>query len=246
MPFTLAHPAAVVFMKNKYLDLWGLILGAMAPDFIYFILFNPSSNLGHTFIGFIILNLPICFLLNYLINKYIKDAFIINLPEFISKYYIYLLRHKNNIKNINEAIVFIYSCMIGMLTDVIWDGFTHKTEYFVIKLSFLRNKIDILGIQIPIFKIIQHGSTVLGFIIIFFYLYKIRKLNNKFKAKSRSKLIYHVIAIFIQILTIFCSHIIFEKFGVGRLVVTFINGLFIGYLISSIIYKYNSKNFSII
>lgn len=72
MPFTLAHPAVVIFSKNKNFNLLGLILGSMAPDFIYFLLFNPSSNLGHTLLGFIILNLPICFLLNYLILKFIK------------------------------------------------------------------------------------------------------------------------------------------------------------------------------
>lgn len=241
MPFTLAHPSAVVFIKNRYLNLFGLILGSMAPDFIYFLLFNPSSNLGHTFIGFIILNLPICFLLNYLIFKFVKDAFIINLPTFISKYYIYLLNYTNDIKSFKEAIVFTYSCIIGMLTHAIWDTCTHKTGYFVIHINFLRNKIDILGLQIPIFKIIQHGSTVIGFLILILYLYSIRKLSNKNLNKINNKFRYHIIAIIFQILTIIFSYMIFNSFGIGRIVVTFINGLFIGYLISSIIYKYSFK-----
>ena len=241
MPFTLAHPSAVVFIKNRYLNLFGLILGSMAPDFIYFLLFNPSSNLGHTFIGFIILNLPICFLLNYLIFKFVKDAFIINLPTFISKYYIYLLNYTNNIKSFKEAIVFTYSCIIGMLTHVIWDACTRKTGYFVIHINFLRNKIDILGLQIPIFKIIQHCSTVIGFFILIVYLYSIRKLSNKNLNKINNKFRYHIIAIIFQILTIIFSYIVFKNFGIGRIVVTFINGLFIGYLISSIIYKYSIK-----
>ena len=241
MPFTLAHPSAVIFIKNRYLNLVGLILGSMAPDFIYFLLFNPSSNLGHTFIGFIILNLPICFLLNYLIFKFVKDAFIINLPTFISKYYIYLLNYTNNIKSFKEAIVFTYSCIIGMLTHIIWDECTHKTGYFVIHINFLRNNIDILGLQIPIFKIIQHGSTVIGFLILIVYLYSIRKLSNKNLNKINNKFRYHIIAIIFQILTIIFSYIVFKNFGIGRIVVTFINGLFIGYLISSIIYKYSIK-----
>ena len=241
MPFTLAHPSAVIFIKNRYLNLFGLILGSMAPDFIYFLLFNPSSNLGHTFIGFIILNLPICFLLNYLIFKFVKDAFIINLPTFISKYYIYLLNYTNNIKSFKEAIVFTYSCIIGILTHIIWDACTHKTGYFVIHINFLRNNIDILGLQIPIFKIIQHGSTVIGFLILIVYLYSIRKLSNKNLNKINNKFRYHIIAIIFQILTIIFSYIVFKNFGIGRIVVTFINGLFIGYLISSIIYKYSIK-----
>lgn len=56
MPFTLAHPAAVVFFKNKKFNLTALILGSMAPDFIYFLNFRPYGNLGHQILGFFILN----------------------------------------------------------------------------------------------------------------------------------------------------------------------------------------------
>ncbi|WP_460277277.1 DUF4184 family protein [Clostridium sp. CTA-5] len=79
-------------MKNKYLNLSGLILGSMAPDFIYFILFNPSSNFGHTILGTVILNIPLCFLLNFIYYKYIKDAFILNLLSCISKNYSFFNR----------------------------------------------------------------------------------------------------------------------------------------------------------
>ncbi|WP_265588881.1 DUF4184 family protein [Terrisporobacter petrolearius] len=53
-------------MRSKYFNFSGLILGSMAPNLIYFVLFSPSSNLGHTFWGFLLFNLPMCFLLNYL------------------------------------------------------------------------------------------------------------------------------------------------------------------------------------
>ena len=89
MAFTLAHPSAVIFSKSKKFNLGGLILGSMAPDFIYFLLFSPSSNIGHTPFGFVFLNLPLCFLLNFLFYKYIQDFFIMTLPNFISKKYLY-------------------------------------------------------------------------------------------------------------------------------------------------------------
>lgn len=236
MPFTLAHPSAVVFLKSKYLNICGLILGSMAPDFIYFILFNPSSNIGHTLIGFLLLNLPICFILNYLIDNYIKDAFIINLPFELPKYYCYLISSKNNINSIKKAIVFIYSCIIGMITHVFWDAFTHSTGYFVEHISILRYEIEVLGFSAPIYKIIQHSSTILGFTIILVYLYSIRRISNKSLESNKYK--YHITAIGIQVIVIGFSYLCFEKFGIGRFVVTFINGLVIGYLVSSILYKY--------
>ncbi|WP_419727658.1 DUF4184 family protein [Terrisporobacter petrolearius] len=67
----------------------------MAPDLIYFVLFSPSSNLGHRFWGFLLFNLPMCFLLNYLIYKYIQELFICTLPNFISKKYMYIIKNKS-------------------------------------------------------------------------------------------------------------------------------------------------------
>lgn len=236
MPFTLAHPSVVIFSKNKNFNLLGLILGSMAPDFIYFLLFNPSSNLGHTLLGFVIFNLPICFLLNYLILKFMKNPFIINLPSKICNYYTYLINYDFNLKSTKDIFVFAYSCIVGMLTHIIWDAFTHKTGYFVVNINLLKETIYLFGYQVPIFKLLQHGSTLLGFIVILYYLYTIRKYSNKFIKSNKFQ--YHLIAISIQILIIIFIYLIFDSFGIGRFVVTFINGLFLGYLTSSIIYKY--------
>lgn len=236
MPFTLAHPAVVIFSKNKNFNLLGLILGSMAPDFIYFLLFNPSSNLGHTILGFVILNLPICFLLNYLILKFIKNPFIINLPSKICNYYTYLIHYDFNFKSTKDIFVFTYSCIVGMLTHIIWDAFTHKTGYFVVNINLLKESIHILGYQVPFFKLLQHGSTLLGFFVILYYFYTIRRYSNKYIRSNKFQ--YHLTAISIQILIIILSYLIFKNFGIGRFVVTFINGLFLGYLPSSIIYRY--------
>lgn len=236
MPFTLAHPAVVIFSKNKNFNLLGLILGSMAPDFIYFLLFNPSSNLGHTLSGFVILNLPICFLLNYLILKFIKNPFIINLPSKICNYYTYLINYNFNFKSTKDIFIFTYSCIVGMLTHIIWDAFTHKTGYFVVTINLLKESIHILGYQVPFFKLLQYGSSLLGFFVILYYLYTIRRYSNKYIRSNKFQ--YHLTAISIQILIIILSYLIFKNFGIGRFVVTFINGLFLGYLTSSIIYRY--------
>lgn len=236
MPFTLAHPAVVIFSKNKNFNLLGLILGSMSPDFIYFLLFNPSSNSGHTLLGFVILNLPICFLLNYLILKFIKNPFIINLPSKICNYYTYLINYNFNFKSTKDIFIFTYSCIVGMLTHIIWDAFTHKTGYFVVTINLLKESIHILGYQVPFFKLLQHGSSLLGFFVILYYLYTIRRYSNKYIRSNKFQ--YHLTAISIQILIIILSYLIFKNFGIGRFVVTFINGLFLGYLTSSIIYRY--------
>ena len=87
MPFTLAHPAAVFFFKNKKFNLTALILGSMAPDFIYFLNFRPYGNLGHQILGFFILNLPLCILLAYIFHNFIKSPLISHLPRPLDNWY---------------------------------------------------------------------------------------------------------------------------------------------------------------
>lgn len=238
MPFTLAHPAAVVFIKNKYLNLTALVLGSMAPDFIYFLLFTPSSNIGHTVWGSIFINIPICFFLNFIYYRYIKDPFIYNLPSKLYENYSWLMKVDNKVINVREIFIFIYSSILGMITHVFWDSFTHKTGYFVSKIEFLRSYIDIFGHKIYLYKIGQHGGTLVGFVIIAIYIYNLRNNQKVEITNTNSKIKYHLISILIMILTISSIYFIFDgNISLGRLVVSLINGLLLGYLVSSIIYK---------
>lgn len=165
-----------------------------------------------------------------------KNPFIINLPSKICNYYTYLINYDFNFKSPKDIFVFTYSCIVGMLTHIIWDAFTHKTGYFVVNINLLKESIHILGYQVPFFKLLQHGSTLLGFFVILYYFYTIRRCSNKYIRSNKFQ--YHLTAISIQILIIILSYLIFKNFGIGRFVVTFINGLFLGYLTSSIIYRY--------
>jgi hypothetical protein len=63
--------------------------------------------------------------------------------------------------------------VFGAASHIQWDGFTHKRGYFVEIMPALANKIDFLNIQIPIFKILQHVSTVIGGLVITFAIYKL-------------------------------------------------------------------------
>lgn len=239
MPFTFAHPVAVLPLRNKYFNLSGLVLGAMAPDFIYFILFSPSSSIGHSFLGFILFNLPMCFLLNYLFYKYIQEVFVLSLPNFISRKYMFITKYKNQLTTREDVIKFSYSCIIGMFTHVLWDAFTHKTGFFVEKFIILSRSFIIFETHVPVYKILQHGSTLVGAIIIFIYLYKLKDNRGEFNIKVNKAKIYFNLAI-IQVGVIIISLGIFiltkSYIGLGRIVVTFINSIFIAYLTTGVIF----------
>ena len=52
MPFTFAHPAAVIpfCKKHQYVSVTALVLGGMAPDFEYFLHFRPYGIIGHAWL----------------------------------------------------------------------------------------------------------------------------------------------------------------------------------------------------
>lgn len=241
MPFTFAHASAVLPIKSKKFDLSALILGSMAPDFIYFILFNPSSNFGHSYAGFILFNLPMCLLINYLFYRYIQETFIYSMPKCISDRYMYMTMYKNKICNAMDFWKFTYSALIGMLTHVFWDSFTHSTGFFVVNVPLLNESINILNMDIPLYKILQHGSTVIGFLIIFIYFYNVRDKSGKsYNIRIDKKRIWlSLISIFV--LTMILSIVVFIKLGlfigIGRIVVTIINSVFISYVITGMLFK---------
>lgn len=246
MPFTFAHPSVVLPLNSKYFNLSGLILGSIAPDIIYFVLFSPSSNLGHTFLGFILFNLPMCFILNYLFYKYIQELFILTLPNFISSRYLYMIKNKNILSNKADILKFLYSCLIGMSTHVLWDAFTHKTGFFVQYISLLKNSIILFNINIPFYKILQHSSTIIGFLIIFIYVYKNRDTINKtYYIKINKRKIYLSIISITAISMILFISIFFRKngfIGIGRIIITFINSIFLSYLIIGVMFYSKIQN----
>lgn len=81
MPFTLAHPAAVLPLARSRLHFPALMLGSMAPDFIYFLYGRPVNGYGHTLVGCVLLNLPLVVLL-YAIYRYaVADVFWRHVPD---------------------------------------------------------------------------------------------------------------------------------------------------------------------
>lgn len=254
MPFTFSHPAIVLPINKKfsrYVDLTGLVLGSMAPDFEYFLRFKPLGTIGHNLVGFIFLNLPLCFILAYIYHYIIKDIFILCLPRPLDNWYEYLRQSKSPwiLKNLKSIFIFIYSSLLGMLTHVLWDAFTHESGFFVTIFPPLQKKLLILNYKIPVFKLFQHGSTLIGLIIIVACLYFLRDKNAiRIKGFSNKvKWAYYLSILLCGLFMIFNRmHILKgnELRFLGVYIVTFINGCLVGVVIVSLILKsiiYNDK-----
>ncbi|WP_107839015.1 DUF4184 family protein [Metasolibacillus meyeri] len=166
MPLTFAHPAAILLFprRSKYFYFSALVLGSMAPDFEYFLRGQPGGVIGHTFAGLFYFNLPLVICVYWIYRQFIRQNIINHLPSFLQDTNHYEIAGSKAWK----SIVFCYSALLGMLTHVIWDAFTHRTGFVVERFPILS---ETYGLPIPIYKLLQHGSTILGLTLILIYLY---------------------------------------------------------------------------
>jgi hypothetical protein len=180
MPFTFSHPAIVLpltYLNRKWFSLTGLVIGSLTPDFEYFIRMKVQSNYSHTLSGIFWFDLPLGILLTFIFHNIIKKQLFNNLPTKLrNKISPFILFDWNKYFKEN-LIVIISSIVIGAFSHIFWDSFTHETGYFVVNISALKSEINLLGKQLPFYKILQHLSSLIGGIIVVFSLYSFKNEN---------------------------------------------------------------------
>ncbi len=169
MPFTFSHPAIILPLakcSGRWFSLTGLIAGSMAPDFEYFFRMKIQSNFSHTIAGLFYFDLPTGILLAFVFHNIVKDMLFDNSPKIARSR---LVLFKNFVWNQyfrKHFLVVIISILFGSLSHLFWDGFTHIHGYFVQLLPLLQTNLGVAGKDIPVYKLLQHLSTVLGGICI--------------------------------------------------------------------------------
>ncbi|MBN8572431.1 MAG: DUF4184 family protein [Candidatus Kapabacteria bacterium] len=176
MPFTFSHPAIVLpltFLPRPWFSLTGLVIGSLTPDFEYFLRMRIKSNYSHTIDGLFWFDLPLGLLLAFLFHNIVRDRLFDNLPTFLkSRFSIFRQFDWNSYFKHNWLVVTI-SILIGAASHIFWDSFTHEHGYFVQTIPELQNSVGFFGRQIPILKILQHSSTLLGGLVIAFAIYRL-------------------------------------------------------------------------
>ena len=176
MPFTFSHPAIVLpltFLPRQWFSLTGLVIGSLTPDFEYFLRMRIKSNYSHTIEGLFWFDLPLGLLIAFVFHNIVRDSLFDNLPTILkSRFSIFKQFDWNGHFKRNWLVVTI-SILVGAASHIFWDSFTHDHGYFVQTIPALQNSVDLLGGQIPVLKILQHSSTLLGGLVIASAIYKL-------------------------------------------------------------------------
>lgn len=166
MPFTFAHPAAVLPLRRfKFLHTVPLIIGSVAPDLPYYIPARYTRLMAatHTGLGTLWLDIPIglavllfVFLLRRpltaLMTPRARALCLHSLEEFRRQRLHWLL-----------AIVAIY---VGTWTHLIWDSFTHDNGAIVRRVAALSAPVTIGDYTGTLCHILQYVSSVVGLVIL--------------------------------------------------------------------------------
>ncbi len=173
MPFSFSHPALVLplaLLKPKRFSLTALAAGSMAPDFEYFLRFRIKSTLSHTWEGILLFDLPVALLIAFIFHGLVRNALIENLPLFFKRRLIVYTTYNWNKDFLSRPIVMVLSVLIGALSHLLWDLFTHWHSPLVQRVPFLLQDFSVLGIEIGVYGVLQHLSTLLGLFVLLVFV----------------------------------------------------------------------------
>jgi hypothetical protein len=170
VPFTFAHPAAVVPLLRplgRHAVLSALVIGSIAPDFSYYLPFEMSRTRSHDLWGLFWFCMPTGAAAYALFHGMLAAPLVDLLPDGL----------RARCRAVAEARVapplaaIAVSLFVGAATHVAWDAFTHAGAPIVRVSRALRFHLTtISGYPVSVYTILQHLSTLGGIALLVLWI----------------------------------------------------------------------------
>jgi hypothetical protein len=165
MPFTLAHPAAVLpLRRSRFLHIVPLIIGSVVPDAPYYLPTRAARMLidTHTLYGsfaiclpwgmaVLILTLMLRHPLTALLSPRARWKCLRSIEEFTERPF-------------HWPVAFL-SILIGSWTHIAWDSFTHQSGWTTARVPMLSAPVSIFGWDTETSHLLQYVSSALGLLV---------------------------------------------------------------------------------
>jgi hypothetical protein len=165
MPFTFAHPAAAVPLHRhlgRYGVLSALVIGSLVPDFAYFLPLGVGRTASHSLTGLLWFCLPVGVAAYVVFHLFLKLPLLSLLPVSVSDRLTTSGNKPLSLPQVSWRAVTL-SLLLGAVTHVVWDAFTHNEAVAVAALPWLRVYLFSLGsYHVYPYKLLQHASTAMG------------------------------------------------------------------------------------
>lgn len=163
MPFTLAHPAAVVPLARllgRRVVVSALVIGSLTPDFAYVV---PRLTRGqsHNLPGLFWFCLPVGLALYLLFHLALKRPLAAALPRRLREAVTPILARTPDLPPASWSKV-VLCLLLGALTHLIWDLFTHPGPIVGTIPVLTVNLVTVGWYRLYVYKVLQHCSTLLG------------------------------------------------------------------------------------
>jgi hypothetical protein len=168
MPLTPAHAAAALPIDRAIralgftLPLSAVMIGTWAPDFEYLLLLRPGGKFGHTPLGLIVFCLPLGLLAWATFERLIVPALLPLLPPGLET----RVRADRRARDGHGVVAAGAAVLLGAISHVVWDAFGHSGPLVRWLPVLLAPAFPSALPPVPWYKIIQHGSTLVGAVVL--------------------------------------------------------------------------------
>lgn len=178
MPFTLAHPAAVLPLRHvRFLRTAPLVIGAMTPDVPYYLPLGPNGHplrLGfdtHSVTGSYTVDLGLGMaLLGAAVL--LREPLTALLPPRAR--WLCLAGLEPFTRRAREWLVAPLAIFIGVWTHLLWDSFTHADGWAVRRIPALNDTLTIGWYTGEVFHALQYLSSAIGLTILAVWYARLR------------------------------------------------------------------------
>ena len=148
-----------------------LVVGSLAPDFRYFLNLAPRGHFGHTFQGIFIFCLPAGLAVLWIFQRIMKLPLLSLAPR----------SHQQRLAALAKPFcwgaagrfaLIVASLLLGALSHLAWDAFTHDSGLVVRNLPDMRVPLEEFGTHRPLYNVLQHGSSLLGLTLLVFWYWR--------------------------------------------------------------------------
>jgi hypothetical protein len=170
MPFTLAHPAAVMpFRRLKFLPMPALVVGSMAPDIPYYLPTKFILAIGdtHTLYGSFLRDIPmgLAMILVVVLLRGPLTALMTERTRWVS-----LREAERFTARPVSWLLAIPALLIGAWTHIVWDGFTHPGTWLSRRVDALSAPVNLFGMYTGVVShVLQYASSVMGLAVIVYW-----------------------------------------------------------------------------
>jgi hypothetical protein len=175
MPFTLAHPAAVLPLRHiPGLRTAPLFIGAVAPDLPYYVpshVYSPLVHDTHTLFGSLVIDLPLG-LAALGLAVALRRPLTVLLPPRAA----WLCQHALEPfrRDRREWLLAPLAILLGVWTHLAWDSFTHSDGWSVRRIPALSRTVTLGWYTGEVCHLLQYLSSAAGLAIMVVWYWRLK------------------------------------------------------------------------